>query len=39
MRNEYLNIEDGEETHRFLLSPVDVLQTEGSLGAVHDNDN
>lgn len=42
--NEYLNIEAREETHRFLLIPVDVFQTEGSgwneaLGAIHDIGN
>ena len=38
--NEYLNIEDGGETHGFLFIPVDMFQTEGSgwneaLGAIH----
>lgn len=42
--NEYLNIENREETHGFLFIPVDVFQTEGSgwneaLGAIHDTGN
>lgn len=42
--NEYLNVEAGEGTQRFLFIPVDVFQTEGSgwkeaLGAIQDNDN